>query len=70
MDLECDVYKQVEAIVNESLLPQECEMKYATKCESTLHNDNPPCSYSDKRRIGGIANSSHLPRNSNSNHSV
>ena len=67
MDLECDVYKQTEAIVNESLLPQECEMKYVTKFESMLCNDKPTISYSDKCHI---ANSSHLPRNSNSNHSV
>ena len=41
MDLERDAYKQIEAIVSESLLPQEYEMKYITKCGSVLHNDKP-----------------------------
>ena len=39
MDLKREGYKQIEAIVSESLLPQENEMEYITKYESTLHND-------------------------------
>ena len=41
MDLEHDAYKQIKAVVRESLLPQECKMKYITNRESTLRNDKP-----------------------------
>ena len=33
MDPEREAYKQIEAIVSESLLPQEYEMEYVTKYE-------------------------------------
>ena len=32
MDLECDVYKQMEVIVSDSLLPQEYEMEHVKDC--------------------------------------
>ena len=41
IDPEHDAYKQIEVIVEESLLPQECEMKYVTKNRSALHNGKP-----------------------------
>ena len=41
MDTEREVYKQTEAIVSESSLPQEYEIEYITKYEFTLHNDKP-----------------------------
>ena len=40
MDLERDAYELIEAIVN-LYYPQDYEMKYITKCESSLHNDKP-----------------------------
>ena len=30
MDLECDVYKQIEVIITDSLLPQEYEIEMLT----------------------------------------
>ena len=41
MNPEHDAYKQTEAIVSESLLSQEHEMKHITKCETMLHNNKP-----------------------------
>ena len=41
MDPEHDAYKQTEAIVSESLLPQEYDMKYVAMCESVVHNNKP-----------------------------
>ena len=41
MDPEHDAYKQIEATVSESLLPQEYEMKYVAMCESEVHNNKP-----------------------------
>ena len=32
MDLECDVYKQMEVIVSDSLLHQEYDMEYVKDC--------------------------------------
>ena len=62
MDPERDVYKQIEAIVNESLLPQEYKIKCITKCESALLNDKPTMLHNDKCYI---ANGSHLLSNGN-----
>ena len=46
MDPEHDAYKQIEAIVSESLLPQEYEMEYVKKCITVYPRYvviNPPC---------------------------
>ena len=59
MNLKCEEYKQNEEIVSESFLPQECEMKFVTKCKSTLHNNKLHNVHSNKY----IANDSHFKFN-------
>ena len=44
--LGCDMYKQIETIVSDSLLPQEYKMEYFNKLhkrESVLHPTIKPC---------------------------
>ena len=56
------ISKCVEAIVRESLLLQEFEMKYITKCESTLCNDKPATDHASiATNATYVASSSHLP---------
>ena len=41
MELECDLYKQIEGMVSDSLLPQKYKMEYIwilRNSESTLHS--------------------------------
>ena len=59
MNLKCEEYKQNEEIVSESFLPQECEMKFVTKCKSMLHNNKLHNVHSNKY----IANDSHFKFN-------